>query len=203
MTKAFVLNRIQALIVINMLTVRLFKTDVCVTFGFLMLLALNTISTHEITICCLCFSLLHELSHLAAMKIFKVRVSQIKFYGAGIKISCCNMRNLSKGKKLAVYSAGCIANLLLCAALCFIDEMQSMLNLCIACFNLVPISYFDGGMMLSALFPQHLRALDVVSKLTFAAVAAAIVCMALLVPVSVSASAVIAVLFVALSELVG
>ena len=167
-------------------------------------MAVNTIETHEVTLSCLVFCFIHETAHLAAMWLVGAGVSEIKLYGGGIKITGTDIESLPASKRLFVYLSGCAANLILAAVfMCLRSTLLVVINICIAAFNLLPIYYFDGGMVLKTLFCEHESVLKILSGIAFALVIAMAAASLVVTPYSVSFSALITVLFVAVSELFG
>lgn len=185
-----------------MLTFDINKTKVSFTFGFFFLIAINATSDDTLTLFCLLFSIIHELSHLLVMRIYGIGICGMRFYGGGIKISTHGMELIPKFDQAVIYSAGCLMNLLLGTVFCFSGGIRMcIINLSLAAFNLLPVEYFDGGKLLKLLMPNNDRFCRTVSKLTFAVIIAMAVMFALAVPVEISPSAVITAAFIALSEL--
>lgn len=100
--------------------------------------------------------LLHELGHLAVMKICGVPAKRVLFYGAGIKI-VPDKEFCFTGfwAEFLVLIAGSSANFL-CAAVSGISDsfemrLFSVINIFIGIFNLLPLQYLDGGKLLLAM----------------------------------------------------
>lgn len=97
--------------------------------------------------------LLHEMGHLAAMLWLNVPVSEICFYGAGVKIVPKKRSLTGYGKEFAVLAAGPLANIIVFAAAYFLIGGQAAVfgavSLVTGLFNLLPLKGFDGGRMLS------------------------------------------------------
>ncbi len=92
----------------------------------------------------------HELGHFTAMQICGVRVNELIFYGAGIKIvpdKCIDFAGFVKS--LLIFLAGCFANFTAALLLSFSDKPELKLfgtvNAVIGVFNLLPLGYLDGG----------------------------------------------------------
>lgn len=134
------------------------------TFGFFFILAITSLQDNRIGALSLCFCVAHELGHLVVMRILRVRVSHIKFYGAGISITSDGISSLSKGRQAMIYLAGPFVNLLL--AMLLYNDMR-VLNLSLAIFNLLPISYFDGGKLIGLILPEKGIAAKAISVLTY------------------------------------
>ncbi len=145
-----------------MISFRILRVNFRIGFGFLLVTAVSFLEPNGITGACLFFCFMHEMGHLLAMKITGAEVTDIRFYGGGIGISA-DTEELSKPARLLVYSAGCLTNLV------FAFILRDPINLAIALFNLMPVSYFDGGMILSLLFPDSEMLLNIVSGATIVA----------------------------------
>ncbi len=112
----------------------------------------------------LLFCLLHELAHLFVMRKFRVEISSIHFYGAGIKISSKGVDLLSKSKQLLVYSAGCTLNFVFALVYLLIGAQELFaINISLATLNIFPIRYLDGGKILGTLFPRYETILKLIS----------------------------------------
>lgn len=134
------------------------------TFGFFFILAITSLHDNSIGILSLVFCIAHEFGHLAVMKLMGIRVSEIKLYGAGISIISDGVDVLPRLKQALVYIAGPLANLVLVTL--FRGSLRS-LNLGLALFNLLPISYFDGGKLLSLVVPKNGGAAKALSATTY------------------------------------
>lgn len=133
----------------SMLTVRLHNVELSVTFGFLLLIAINSLSVDNVALGCLLFSAAHELAHLAAMWLNGIEVDAIRLYGGGIKISSSDISVLSISAQAAIYSAGCAANFLMGVLFLILGVKDiAAVNFCLGAFNLLPVEYFDGGKLL-------------------------------------------------------
>lgn len=152
-----------------MITLSFKSRQIGITFGFFFILAITTIQDNRLGALSLCFCIAHELGHLMMMRLFKVSISEVKLYGAGISISSDGVSSLSRGGQALIYLAGPLTNLLL--AMLFNGYMRTM-NLCLAVFNILPVSYFDGGRLLRLLLPENERAAKAISVLTYLSLAA-------------------------------
>ncbi len=136
------------------------------SFGFFFVIAFTSLENDILVVYSLLFCILHELAHLFVMRKFRVEISSIHFYGAGIKISSKGVDLLSKSKQLLVYSAGCTLNLVFALAYFFIGAQELFaINISLAFLNILPISYLDGGKILGALFPKNETILKLISRL--------------------------------------
>lgn len=164
---------IAVLIKSNMLYFDFKNIGFSFSFGFFFVTAFVCASGSILTVYSLLFCILHELSHLHAMRKFGAYVSDISFYGAGIKISSNGIWSLSKPKQIIIYSAGCAANILVAGVYFLIDAKELfIINLCLALLNILPVSYLDGGKILQTMFPQCEKPLRIISNVTVIAVAA-------------------------------
>lgn len=108
----------------------------------------------------------HELAHLAAAKLARVEISEIRLMPFGGSARIENPYRLSPGQLIAVSAAGPAANLallFLCAALAHWRLLRPGLagalarsNLTLMLFNLLPALPLDGGRVLYALLSRPL-----------------------------------------------
>lgn len=185
-----------------MLTINIFGTKLSLTFGFLFLIAANTAGGDMITLNCLAFCIIHELSHLVCMRIFSVDIDEIKLYGGGIKISGLGISGLDRPRQMIIYCSGCVANLILSAGFSLAGDMLlSTANLCLFILNLMPVSYFDGGQMLSLLLPDNHRLRAALSAVSVCLIVEFALFGIFVSRETVSLSAVITLTFIILSDL--
>ena len=128
-------------------------------------------------------ALLHELSHLFFLSLFGARVKRITVFPFGIDINADTSR-LSYKKELICTLSGCILNLLLasfcCTLLHFFPSPPllffTLCNVFLGAFNLIPLSFFDGGKALRLILYDNLdidkayylhRLLDIFSAFAF------------------------------------
>ncbi len=178
-----------------MLSFRILKTDIHIGFGFLLVTAVSFLEPNGITGVCLFFCFMHELGHLLAMGITGAKVTSIRFYGGGIGISA-DTDELSKPARLLIYSAGCLTNFV------FALILRDQINLAIALFNLMPVSYFDGGMILRLLFPNGEKPLEIVSGITICLLILAFLASTLTIPTAISLSQIMTLFLIVASELI-
>ncbi len=185
-----------------MLSFRIFKTDFRIGFGFLLVTAVSFLKPNGITGSCLLFCLTHEIAHLIAMKLLGVPVKVIRLYGGGIGISA-DTDDLAICTRLLIYSAGCFSNFLFAILFNLLGEtVLAAINLSIAVFNLLPVNYFDGGMILRLLLPGREKALDIVSKVTVVTLIALFFVSVLIAPLTVSISKLMTLFVMIASELI-
>lgn len=185
-----------------MLTIDIFGTKLSLTFGFLFLIAANTAGGDMLTLHCLAFCIIHELAHLACMRLFSVGVSEIRLYGGGIKICGRGISELDKQRQLIIYCSGCAANLVLAAVFYYAGSMLfCTVNLCLFVLNLMPVSYFDGGQVLSILLPDSIRLRAAASVISVCTIAGFALFGIFVTSETLSLSAVITLAFIILSDL--
>ncbi|MCC8131240.1 MAG: hypothetical protein LIO72_05760 [Ruminococcus sp.] len=185
-----------------MLTLRILKTDFRIGFGFLLVTAVSFLEPNGVTGTCLFFCFAHEFGHLLAMKLVGARVAAIRFYGGGIGISA-DTEDLSKPARLLIYIAGCLTNLTFVLLFYIIGEdMASAVNLAIALFNLMPVSYFDGGMILRLILPNREKQLEILSKITITALLFIFFASALNAQAGISVSQIVTLFAIIASELI-
>ncbi len=122
--------------------------DFEITFGFFFTLALTSLKDNDLGVMSLIFCILHELGHIAAMKISGIGFEGIRLYGGGIKISARGLDFMPKITGIIIYLSGPAVNFILAALL---KNEARAVNLALGAFNLLPVSYFDGGKILEAL----------------------------------------------------
>ncbi len=134
-----------------MFELRLKKLTVKFDFSFfatvtlLMLLSGGNYAVIGLAVC-----LWHELGHFAVMLICGVKVKELVFYGAGIKIVPDKQIDFTGfGTAISVFLAGSAANFLAASLLSVSESPEARLfaavNMVIGAFNLLPLGYLDGG----------------------------------------------------------
>lgn len=129
-----------------MIELRFYGVRIRVYFGFLFINALMTLFSGNIAVLALCACLLHELGHMAVMKLFGQKIYSVTFYGAGVKISPKKGTILTKWREAAVLCAGCGINALL--FMLFGCSPFGLINLFLCVFNMLPAGGLDGGRLL-------------------------------------------------------
>ena len=150
---------------------------VCFDFSFfaavslLMLCSGNNCTAYSLYAC-----LLHESGHLVAMLLTGQTVKKLVFYGAGIKIIRPMNDMLCKfPQEIITLVSGCAVNFILYAVtkLFGFGEDFGAVNLAIGLFNALPISFLDGGKIITAVFYRFLPyrfALKAESALNYASI---------------------------------
>ncbi len=110
--------------------------------------------------------LIHELTHIAAARILRVRVHELELTPAGGAARLENLWSLRPGQAAAVALAGPAANLMImvtAAAMCWWNMMDAAFaavlmeqNLIICLFNLMPALPMDGGRVLCGLLSRRM-----------------------------------------------
>ena len=126
------------------MTFTLFKIKIYISYFFVSgLTLLLFLKQANGVFYCIFFSLLHEIGHIIAIILCKVKITSLRFEAFGICISCDELGSLSLFKKILVLSGGALVNL------AFVMLSQStMINLCLVIFNMLPIGWLDGGRIL-------------------------------------------------------
>lgn len=136
-----------------MFSIRLWKIRISFHFSFFAAISLMLLLDGGCLLLGFYACLLHEIGHLLAMLWLKVPVSEICFYGAGVKIVPKKSKLSGYGKELAVLAAGPLANLIVFALSYFLIGGQAAVfgavSLVTGLFNLLPLKGFDGGRMVA------------------------------------------------------
>lgn len=171
------------------------------SFDFFFVIAISSLETDN-SFATLLFCIIHELSHLLFIKIFDASISFISFYGGGIKIKSDGVSELSALKKTVIYLAGATSNLIM-SLLFYLSGNYAYfeINLFLACFNLLPCAYLDGGKILS-LVVKNEKVCKVISLFTFSLLLFLIFCSVVLFKNEFNVSSLVTVAIILLSELV-
>ena len=126
-------------------------------FLFIVIFAL----THQIEIYgwIMFFAFIHELGHMMAGIILKLKPKSLSFmpFGISITFETYGYKKLIEIKKIFIAMAGPITNLIICliTAILHIDietkELIMYSNILIALFNLLPLYPLDGGRILKGI----------------------------------------------------
>lgn len=122
-------------------------------FSFFAAVALLTLLGGNYVLLGLAACLWHETGHLIAMRLCKIPVKRVVFYGAGIKIVPDKLINFTGfwASFLALIS-GSAANFTASAVLWSTPnadlKLFAAINLVIGLFNLLPLRHLDGGKLL-------------------------------------------------------
>lgn len=136
-----------------MFSIRLWKIRISFHFSFFAAISLMLLLDGSCLLLGFYACLLHEMGHLAAMLCLNVPVSEICFYGAGVKIVPKKSSLTGYGKELAVLAAGPLANIIAFAMSYFFIGGQAAvfgaISLVTGLFNLLPLKGFDGGRIIA------------------------------------------------------
>ena len=133
-------------------------------FGFFLSLSIFLLMDQTgIGVLCVSAALLHELGHLIAMALFRVKLVRVRLQTLEIGIERQEARSLMS--ELCIDLAGPAVNLLL-AAVCYRWGSMgfSAINCALGLFELCPLPMLDGGQALSALC-QRLFTLERAGKI--------------------------------------
>lgn len=92
---------------------------------------------------------LHELSHMAAMALLRIRIRSIEFSIGGIRLEC----GMPRGAKATLTAAAGPLGGLIPAAVGWFAKDYALIqtSLALSAFNLIPVYPLDGEKLLSAL----------------------------------------------------
>lgn len=126
-------------------------TKITVTFSFLLVVSvLLFMDTLGIGWLLLLSVILHELGHLAAMRLFHIPLEAVGLYPFGIQIRRGGGQ-VGYGQDVIVYLSGCAASLLLALVFGLLGKpLWSAVNLALGLFNLLPVLPLDGGQAVKA-----------------------------------------------------
>lgn len=162
-----------------MLVFRFGKTKIKIDFSFAAVIAVYIyLSRYNFGDQCLYAILCHEMGHIIVITLLGIRISEITFYGAGIRLGC-ELKGLTEEKRRLVYLAGCMMNLfLIIAACCFKAYDMAAVNAVMLVFNLLPVGEQDGALLMKSFLIERFNA-DVCERVT--AIVQIAVCVILLV----------------------
>lgn len=110
------------------------------------------------------FAFMHEIGHISAMKIFKLKIEKIKFGFVNIDLIPEGYNKIIKDKiNVIILLSGPFINILLFVAfyICFFCSCEriyyflSFQNLFIGVLNLLPIDSLDGGKILKIILNRY------------------------------------------------
>jgi len=129
---------------------------VSIKISFLLIAMLTLFSLYDktgIAYCSVISAAMHELGHLAAAALLKLKVRELSFMPFGIRMVLKRDLSLVKtGKKILLLSMGSLVNLITFVVLSFIYKQPTLLaltSLVTGVFNLLPVSTLDGGRILT------------------------------------------------------
>ncbi len=126
-------------------------------FLFIIIFAL----THQIEIYgwIMLFAFIHELGHMIAGILLKLKPKSLNFMPLGISVifETYEYKKLIEIKKILIAIAGPLTNLIICLVIAFLQidvrtkELIIYSNILIALFNLIPLYPLDGGRILKGI----------------------------------------------------
>lgn len=113
----------------------------------------------EIYACIMLFAFIHELGHMIAGILLKLKPKSLSLmpFGISITFETYGYKKLIEIKKILIAIAGPLTNLTICVITAFLhlDEQVKELiiysNILIAIFNLIPLYPLDGGRILKGI----------------------------------------------------
>ena len=144
-------------------------------FLFIVIFAL----THQIEIYgwIMLFAFIHELGHMLAGIILKLKPKSLNLMPLGISVTfeTYEYKKLIEIKKIAIALAGPLTNLIICLITTFLDidiitkELITYSNILIALFNLIPLYPLDGGRILKGIINlkhDKFRANEIINRIS-------------------------------------
>lgn len=122
---------------------------------------------------------IHETGHLAVMAAFGVRVEELTFYGAGIRIASSGIEREKSVRKVLIFGAGVLVNFAAAAVFAIAGKpAPCAVNLFTGTFNLLPLGCFDGARLLRIVAVKCCKAEHVDRVMRAAAVISGAICAA-------------------------
>lgn len=126
------------------------RMSVAFDFSFFAAVALLNLLNGSYALLGLTACIWHELGHLIFMRICRIPVKRMVFYGVGIKIVPDKLIDFAGfGTSFLILIGGSGANFMLTAGLWLINSpgarLFAAINVLIGTFNLLPLQYLDGG----------------------------------------------------------
>lgn len=107
---------------------------------------------------------IHELSHVIVARLFGLKTDRIIITPLGEIAEITNLSMACKNKRILIILAGPAINFIIALVLLLADETSfytfARINLCIACFNLLPVYPLDGGRLLQAVLSEKTGVLN-------------------------------------------
>ena len=137
-------------------------TKTKIRFGFFSLLIVITmiVTSNEFTYISLLAALIHEIGHIAAAKIFKIKLTEMKFDLLGARL-VVSKNIISYSKEIILCACGPLFNFLSATIIYTLSSHLVIKNykidffifasLSLGILNLLPIKTFDGGRIIEAL----------------------------------------------------
>ena len=144
-------------------------------FLFIIIFAL----THQIEIYgrIMLFAFIHELGHMIAGIILKLKPKSLSFmpFGISITFETYEYKKLIEIKKMLIAIAGPLTNLIICVIVPFLNvdarikDIITYSNILIALFNLIPLYPLDGGRILKGIIRlkyDNIKADGIINKIS-------------------------------------
>ncbi len=104
------------------------------------------------------FAFIHELAHVFASRLLRLRTQAIEIHPAGMSAGIEIPSTLSFSKEMLLYASGAASNIIIALLVLAVGPILSvdaglvnrivLVNLFLACLNILPIFPLDGGRML-------------------------------------------------------
>ena len=140
---------------------KIFNTEVKISFTFFsLILLLFCFNKEKVLLQTVLFSVLHEIGHLIALRIFKVEIEAFSLSLFGGNISRKTLNSTKYLQDVLIYFSGPFLNLFLYIIFIlfynnsdfYLYKELATVNLFICLFNLLPFYSFDGGKILLSVF---------------------------------------------------
>ena len=132
-----------------MLRLRIKGFGLALSYPFIALCALAAVSgSYTGYLYCALAVIIHELGHLAAMRLCGARADGIRITAFNIIINERERHSLNPARDFFVTLAGPLANFAACAVFIWFLPNSALVNLFIGSFNLLPAAGLDGGQLL-------------------------------------------------------
>ncbi len=144
-------------------------------FLFIIIFAL----THQIEIYgwIMLFAFIHELGHMMAGIVLKLKPKELNFmpFGISLTFETYGYRKLIEIKKIIIAIAGPLTNSIICIITAFLHidtEVKELIiysNILIALFNLIPLYPLDGGRILKGIIRlkyEEMKSDEIVNKIS-------------------------------------
>lgn len=144
-------------------------------FLFIIIFAL----THQIEIYgwIMLFAFIHELGHMIAGIMLKLKPKSLSFmpFGISITFETYEYKKLIEIKKMLIAIAGPLTNLIICIIVAFLNidarikDIITYSNILIALFNLIPLYPLDGGRILKEIIRlkyENIKTDEIINKIS-------------------------------------